>query len=63
MFYFCSVISTGPCFNTSIIRNRGIDAPLKVNKWLHCLLCNSEDWNDTTNVVVTLVSNTEIQQL
>lgn len=49
MFYFCSVIITGPCFNTSIIRNRGIDAPLKVSKWLQCLLHISKDWDDTIN--------------
>lgn len=47
-FYICSVIATDPCFNTSIIRNQGIDAPMKVNKWLHCLLCISEDRNDSS---------------
>lgn len=53
MFYFCSVISTGPCFNTSIIRDRDIDAPMKVNKWPYCLLYISQDWIDSSRAKET----------
>lgn len=47
-FYFCSVVSNGPCFSTVIIRNQGIDVLMKVNRELHCLHHTSEDWNNSS---------------
>lgn len=42
------MVSNDPCFSMVIIRNRGIDALMKVNRELHCLLYISEDWIDSS---------------